>query len=206
MERLGHYTGPGRPWYLAALETHPTAPTLMLSARSIVEILESQAVTDVVGVPDNSSAALYTLLGNSARIRTRSVTREGEAFSMASGLWMGGRHPVLLIQNTGLLESGDAFRGTAMRMRIPLVCLITYRGYSKMIKNFGQAPPAPDADMLSRSEVDSIGPMTEPTLRAWGLSFEFVHGEGDLPVITRAFERARTLEAPVAALITGDTT
>ena len=47
--------------------------------------------------------------------------------------------------------------------------------------------------------------MTEPTLRAWGLSFEFVHGEGDLPVITRAFERARTLEAPVAALITGDT-
>jgi sulfopyruvate decarboxylase subunit alpha len=197
METAAPYTGPGRPCYLAAR---------LLSARSILEILEAQAVTDVVGVPDNSSAALYTLLGKSTRIRTRSVTREGEAFSMACGLWMGGRHPVLLIQNTGLLESGDAFRGTAMRMRIPLVCLITYRGYAKMIKNFGQAPAAPDPDMLSRSEVDSTGPMTEPTLRAWGFGYQFVHGDADLPVIAAAFERARKLEAPLAVMITGDTT
>ncbi len=178
----------------------------MLSARSIVEILQTQAVTDVVGVPDNSSAALYTLLGQHGDIRVRSVTREGEAFSMACGLWMGGRHPVLLIQNTGLLESGDAFRGTAMRMRIPLVCLVTYRGYAKMIKTFGEAPPAPDVEMLSRSDVDSVGPMTEPTLRAWGLGYQFVRTDVDLPTIAAAFPRARQLDAPVAVLITGDTT
>jgi sulfopyruvate decarboxylase TPP-binding subunit len=177
----------------------------LLSARSIVDILEGQAVTDVVGVPDNSSAALYTLLGQSARIRTRSVTREGEALAMACGLWMGGRQPVLLIQNTGLLESGDAFRGTAMRMRIPLVCLITYRGYAKMIKSFGGVPAAVDPAMLSRSEVDSTALMTEPTLRAWGLSWQFVHGDDDLPVITAAFGRAKEREAPVSVLITGDT-
>ena len=98
------------------------------------------------------------------------------------------------------------FRGTALRMRIPLVCLITYRGYAKMIKNFGGVPAAVDAQMLSRSEVDSTAPMTEPTLRAWGLPFELVHGEGDLPTIIAAFGRARALEAPVAVLITGDTT
>ena len=130
----------------------------MLSARSILDMLEGEAVTDVVGVPDNSSAALlHPAARATRRCGVRPVTREGEAFSMASGLWMGGRHPVLLIQNTGLLESGDAFRGTAMRMRIPLVCLVTYRGYAKMMKLFGQVPPAVDAEMLSRSEVDSVG-------------------------------------------------
>ncbi len=178
----------------------------MLSARSILDVLKSHSVTDVVGVPDNSSAALYTLLEAEPQMKVRPVTREGEAFSMASGLWMGGRHPVLLIQNTGLLESGDAFRGTAMRMRIPLVCLVTYRGYAKMMKIFGGVPPQPDAEMLSRSEVDSAGPVTEPTLRAWGLPYDFVHGDEDLPKLTAAFERAGRLQAPVAVLVTGDTT
>jgi sulfopyruvate decarboxylase subunit alpha len=177
----------------------------MLSARSILDILNRERVTDVVGLPDNSSAALFTLLAREPQIRTRPVTREGEAFALASGLWLGGRHPVLLIQNTGLLESGDAFRGTAMRMRIPLVCLVTYRGHAKMIKQFGEVPAAVDAAMLSRSEVDSAGIVTEPTLRAWGLPYDFVHGDPDLPRVEAAFQRARREEAPVAVLITGDT-
>jgi sulfopyruvate decarboxylase subunit alpha len=177
----------------------------MLSAPSIVALLEREAVTDVVGVPDNSSAALYTLLGNHGKMAVRPVTREGEAFALASGLWMGGRHPVLLIQNTGLLESGDALRGTAMRLRVPLVCLVTYRGHAKMMKLFGQVPEAVDAVMLSRSEVDSVGLVTEPTLRAWGLPYDLVHGDQDLPRVEAAFRRAQREEAPVAVLITGDT-
>jgi sulfopyruvate decarboxylase subunit alpha len=178
----------------------------MLSARSILDVLLRHAVTDVIGVPDNSSAALYTLLDGQRQIRVRPVTREGEAFALASGLWMGGRHPLLLIQNTGLLESGDALRGTAMRMRIPLVCVVTYRGYAKMMRLFGASPPAADVEMLSRSEVDSIGPITEPTLRAWGLPYDFVHGDEDLAKLTAGFERARALPGPVAVLVTGDTT
>jgi hypothetical protein len=59
--------------------------------------------------------------------------------------------------------------------------------------------------MLSRSDVDSVGPMTEPTLRAWGLGFDFVRADADLPAIEAAFPRARQLQAPVAVLITGDT-
>lgn len=177
----------------------------MLRASSILEVLLRESVTDVIGVPDNSSAALYTLLEKDARIAVRPVTREGEAFSMACGLWMGGRHPMLLIQNTGLLESGDAFRGTAMRMRIPLVSLVTYRGYAKMMRIFGGVPDTVDVEMLSRSDVDSCGPITEPTLRAWGLSHDFIHEEQDLGKLTAAFERARTLPGPVAALLTGDT-
>jgi hypothetical protein len=178
----------------------------MASARSIIEILERQGVTDVIGVPDNSSAALYSLLADHPRIRVRSVTREGEAFALAMGLWMGGRQPMLLIQNTGFFESGDALRGTLTRMRVPIVCVVTYRGYQKTMRGFGKIPETLDADLLSRSDVDNCAPITEPTFRAWGLPFEFVHTDEDLPVLEAAFDKVRALDAPLAVLVTRDTT
>jgi len=178
----------------------------MASARAILEILKHQGVTDAIGVPDNSSAALYSLLATDPDVRPRLVTREGEAFAMAMGLWMGGRHPVLLIQNTGFFESGDALRGTLTRMRIPIVCLVTYRGYNKTIKSFGRIPETVDADLLSRSDVDNCAPITEPTLRAWGLPYDFLHTDEDLPKLEAAFRKVRTLDAPVAVLVTRDTT
>jgi hypothetical protein len=54
--------------------------------------------------------------------------------------------------------------------------------------------------------VDNCAPITEPTLRAWGLPFDFVHTDEDLPVLESAFARARAREAPVAVLVTRDTT
>jgi hypothetical protein len=60
--------------------------------------------------------------------------------------------------------------------------------------------------MLSRSDVDSVGLVTEPTLRAWGLAHDFLHTDEDLPVLRAAFARAQSLEAPVAVMVTGDTT
>jgi sulfopyruvate decarboxylase TPP-binding subunit len=178
----------------------------MASARAIIELFDRQGVTDVIGVPDNSSAALYSALAGHPRIRVRSVTREGEAFAMAMGLWMGGRQPVLLIQNTGLFESGDALRGTLTRMRVPIVCIVTYRGYGKTMRGFGKIPDQLDAELLSRSDVDNCAPITEPTLRAWGLPYEFLHTDEDLGVLEAAFQQVREADAPRAVLVTRDTT
>lgn len=104
----------------------------MIYARLILDELRKQGVTDVLGVPDNAARALLDMLAGEPAIRVLTVTREGEAFAIASGLWVGGHTPVVLIQNTGLLETGDALRGTAMRMRVPLVCLVTVRGHARM--------------------------------------------------------------------------
>jgi sulfopyruvate decarboxylase subunit alpha len=165
--------------------------------------LRRQGITHVVGLPDNASKALFERLHGEASIRVLNVTREGEAFALASGLWAGGAAPLVLIQNTGLLESGDALRGTAMRMRVPLVCLVTYRGYAR----FAALGPveASDGDLLSRPGLDSTAVLTEPTLRAWGVPFDFLHGDQDLPRLAGTFEQARRLEQPVALLITRDT-
>src|SRR5512133_3145017 len=79
----------------------------MASARLIIEQLCACGITDVVTLPDNASKALLAGLASRPELRVVGVTREGEAWAVASGLWIGGRSPAVVIQNTGFLESGD---------------------------------------------------------------------------------------------------
>ncbi len=164
-------------------------------ARTLVDELERQSVSHVVGIPDNASAALFRLLADHSSIELLTVTREGEAFAVASGLWLGGAKPLVLIQNTGLLESGDSLRGTAVRMGVPLVCLVTYRGYAKL-------PPKQNDGVMTRAGVDSVAVVTEPTLDAWRVSYELYHSDADISRVQRAFEQANEVSRPVALLLT----
>jgi len=169
----------------------------MAQARLILEELKKNGVTHVVGLPDNSSAKLFALLGEDAHIRIVPVTREGEAFAIAAGLWIGGCTPVVLMQNTGFLESGDGFRGTITRMRVPLVCLITYRGYGKQGSlRLDGGDELQNALALSAAHLDSAALVTEPTLKAWGVPFGFLHGDDDLAGISAAFRKVAACEHP----------
>lgn len=178
-----------------------------MQAQLIIDALKAHNVTHAIGLPDNATAGLFAALRVESSITLVSVTREGEAFGIAAGLWVGGARPIVLIQNTGFFESGDAIRGCAMRMRVPLVCLISYRGYQKLALVGGE----PSLDLLtpenlSRPDVDSCALLLEPTLKAWGIPHEFLTSNDDVPKITRAFKQAQQIEAPVALLITEDTT
>jgi hypothetical protein len=173
-----------------------------MQANLILDELRNNLVTHVVGLPDNTSAALFSLLNSNEEPRLLTVTREGEAFAVAAGLWVGGKNPIALIQNTGLLESGDGLRGTIMRMRIPLVCLVTYRGYSTMVD--GKLSPVREPvnpEILSRPDLDSVALLTEPTLQAWGLPYDFLFADEDLPKISQAFRKAQETFQPTVLLI-----
>ncbi len=171
-------------------------------AALVIEALESFGATHVVGLPDNGHAALYLLLETHPSIEVIPVTREGEAWAIASGLWVGGKRPVLAIQNCGLLESGDGLRGTAMRMRVPLLCFISYRGFEKMIAH--EIEPSFDwhPDTLTREELDSAALLLEPTLRAWGVPFYRYDSDDDAPLLAQAWQQAEREERPVALLMT----
>ncbi len=171
----------------------------------MLEELNKHDVDFVIGLPDNTSAALFELVEHDPSIRRIGVTREGEAFALAAGIWIGGQRPVVLIQNTGLLESGDSFRGTVMRMRIPLLCLITWRGYGTLEGvPLGREPATPD--LLSRHDLDSAAVVTEPTVRAWGLAHDYLHEDQDLSKVAAAFQKAEADRCPVALLIPGPLT
>ena len=164
----------------------------MASAEKIVNELKKQGITHAVGVPDNGRARIYELLRTEPEIEVITVTREGEAFAVASGLYVGGKKPVIIIQNTGLLESGDAIRGTVINMRVPVVVFIGYRGYHNRDAN-GQW-------------VDSVASFLEPTLKAWDLPYQMLETDSDIPCISSAFEKVEATSLPAAVLLIGHAT
>ena len=163
----------------------------MLSSQKIVQAFEKEGVTHVVGVPDNGSRALFERLWAHPNIEVILSSREGEAFGLASGLYLGGATPLVLIQNTGFFEAGDAFRGTAYNMGLPIVMLVGYRGYKTM---------EPDAQ-----RVDTAATFFEPTLNAWQIPYTAMHKDGDIEQIPAAFTKARETSLPTAVLIVPET-
>ena len=89
-----------------------------------LEELKKNGVTHVVWLPDSETNWLYLLMQAEPTIDLITVSREGQAFSTAAGLSVGGAKPVILIQNTGLQESGDSMRGCVMGMHIPVVLMV----------------------------------------------------------------------------------
>lgn len=171
-------------------------------AHHVAHLLFSLGATHVVALPDNTSAPLLEAVQAHEELELILGTREGEVVALASGLWLGGARPVVLIQNTGLLEAGDALRGTASRMGAPIPLLITCRGFEKARKA-GREPgeEAITRDLLVRPDVDSVAAMTHATLRAWGIPFVSLRDPLDLDPIRKGWDQAREEEGPVAVLL-----
>ena len=163
-----------------------------MQSAPIVAEFKRQGVTHVVGLPDNGSRALFEMLWADDELEVIGVTREGEAFALASGLFLGGVTPVVIIQNTGFLETGDAFRGTAYNMGLPLVMLVGYRGFQSM---------APGAE-----RVDTAATFFEPTLKAWDIPYAVLGDDGNEEArVAWAFDLARERSLPSAVLLVGTT-
>ena len=87
----------------------------------------------------------------------------------------------MLIQNTGMMESGDSIRGMALDAGFPLVMVIGYRGWTR------------------RGVIrDSVAKYTEPFLNAFGINYYLVEQNEDGDRISIAFEEARASKGPVA--------
>ena len=158
----------------------------MAQAKRILEELKRVGMTHIVNLPDNIARALLEAAEEDPAVNTLSVCREGEAFALAAGLYVGGQQPVVVIQCTGFLEAGDAFRGTVWAMQVPVLLLIGYRGYGT----------------LSQPRKDSAAVFFEPTLRAWDLPYDFLHSDADLNKVSTLWQQAQERSRPVALLLT----
>ena len=157
-------------------------PTLTPAA--VQTQLHRNGVTDVVWLPDTESSFMYRLLQEDPTIRIIPIAREAESMPIAAGLWIGGRKPVVMIQNTGFFESGDSVRGLAVDIGAPLVIFIGYRGWTRR-------------GVTS----DSAAIITEPPLHAWRMNYYLVEHDGDIERISTAFQEAANTERPVGVLI-----
>ena len=97
----------------------------VLSPETVLSEMKKNGVTDVVWLPDSETNWLYVLMNEDPTLDLIPVSREGQAFSTAAGLAVGGKRPIILIQNTGMMESGDSLRGWGLGLNVPVVMMVS---------------------------------------------------------------------------------
>jgi phosphonopyruvate decarboxylase len=58
-------------------------------------------------------------------------TREDAALGLAAGAYLGGRQPVVIMQNSGLGVSINALASLHLIYQLPCLLIVTWRGYGK---------------------------------------------------------------------------
>jgi len=147
----------------------------VFSGEQIAELLESLGVTHVVTVPDSTIGQWQGAIEQRGATRLVRVCREGEAWQVAAGLYMGGASPLVMIQCTGLFESGDAIRNAIHDWKLPLFAIIGYRSYLNQ-------------DTLPG---DTCLVFTEPTLDAWKIDYKLITAPNQFQVIAEHFAATR---------------
>jgi sulfopyruvate decarboxylase TPP-binding subunit len=155
-----------------------------LSPETVLAQMKKNGVTHVVWLPDSETNWLFVLMEADPSLTLVGVNREGLAFSAASGIYAGGKTPLILIQNTGLMESGDSLRGWAIGLDVPVVLMVGYRGWTRHGVN-----------------TDTAADYTERFLNAFGVRYYLVEGDADAARISTAFEEAKKTRRPVAVLV-----
>jgi len=157
----------------------------MFTGEEIASLLTHLGISHVVTVPDSTIGQWYSVLEREPRLRLVRVCREGEAWGVAGGLHLGGATPLVMIQCTGLFESGDALRNVIHDWKLPIPAIIGYRSY------------------LSQETLpgDTCLTFTEPILDAWRVDYRLVTKASELGDMRAHLEDCRARGVAGVALI-----
>ncbi len=153
----------------------------------IVDALHEAGVYFVASLPDSRIAPLIEAIDSDGRFLHVPLTCEDEGVADCAGAYFGGRHPCLLIQNSGLLESVNDLVTLAIFSQVPLLLVVAYRGTVGEL-HWYHGP---------------VGRVTEAVVQALGLRYVVVDGLTDVPsVLARGRLLAETSSHPVVVLLT----
>ena len=100
-------------------------------------------------------------------------------------LHLGGAQPIVVIQCTGLFESGDALRNVVHDYQLPIYALVGYRSYL-------------NADSLPG---DTCLKFTEPILNAWSLDTCFIAKPTEKHLLEEHYRACHDNRRPGIALL-----
>lgn len=157
----------------------------MFSGQQLASMMLDIGVTHVVTLPDSTIGAWGDAMEDIKGLEVIRVCREGEAWAIAGGLYLGGATPLVLIQCTGLFESGDALRNIIHDWKLPILSVIGYRSYL-------------DQSVLPG---DTCLTFTEPVLDAWNLDYRLIAAPAQFDEMRAFLAGARQAAQPAVALI-----
>jgi sulfopyruvate decarboxylase TPP-binding subunit len=159
-----------------------------LSGRSILREIAASRIEFVVSVPDiTTSEGLLRPLAQGVEPRLVRVCKEDEGVGICAGLAFCDRRALLLIQQTGMLDSINAMRGVAVEYSLPICMMVG------LLEKEPGIPPQQSKRYGVR--------IVEPILDAMGITRHLIETDGDVPRIRPAIEEAYAGSRPVVLLI-----
>ncbi len=153
----------------------------------IIAAIKAASVSHVAALPDiTTSEGLLRPLSQDSDLRLIRLSKEDEGVSICAGLGYCEKRAVLLMQQTGLMDSLNAVRAIAVDYQQPICMLVGLLG-----KEPDRAP----------RESDSYGVrIIEPILEAMEIDHLLVESPGDVDRITPAIDRAYQQSRPLVVL------
>ena len=165
-----------------------TRATASLTGRNIIREIVASGVEFVVSVPDiTTSEGLLRPLAQLKAPRLIRVCKEDEGVGICAGLAYCGRRALLLIQQTGMLDSINAIRGVAVEYSLP-VCMMV-----GLLEKEPGVPPRQSKRYGVR--------IVEPILDVMSIPYHELEAEDDVAKIRPAIDDAYARSHPVVLLI-----
>lgn len=162
-----------------------------IPASTALAALRRNHVDHVVTVPDWVQLALHAQLDQDpAGIRVVPCSSENQAVTVAAGLTLGGRRPLLMMQNQGLYNCVNTLRAVCLDAGVPLVL---------MVGQFGREYA--NLDQPSSGSSRTMVRIMEPLLHAIGVPFHLLDCAADLTRMDLAFEQAEREQTAVVLLV-----
>ncbi len=100
----------------------------MLNSQNFFSRLKQEGFNFYTGVPCSLLAGLFSILEKQDEFPYLASVREDAAVGLCSGAYMGGKLPVLLMQNSGFGYSLNAFTSLNLIYKIPMLVVMSWRG------------------------------------------------------------------------------
>jgi sulfopyruvate decarboxylase subunit alpha len=160
------------------------------AARHTLDSLIGSGINFAACLPDSAFKELYEPLSKKSQIDYIQVANEGDGVSVCMGAWLGGKKPVLIMENTGFAVTPYALMRGPIPFGVPMLLLIAHRGGFHDQRWFSVP----------------VGWGTAPLLDAMRISYEFVTRPEDIETaITGAVKSMNSIQAPVAIILGGGT-
>ena len=101
----------------------------MVTTKKFCTVLKEKGFDFFTGVPCSILKDVINYLYKVPDISYIPATREDEALGIATGAYLAGKKPVVLMQNSGLGGSIGALTSLDILYEIPMLLLISWRGY-----------------------------------------------------------------------------
>ena len=158
-----------------------------VSAETIAAEIDALGITHVVCVPDSFQRTLIARWQAGYGPRFIGVCTEDEGMGVNAGLYMGGKNPMMCIQNNGIFASINTLKAIALDAKVPTFIMV------------GQFQR--DVNKTIEEQSSRAVRMLEPTLDSWGVPYWRIEGPDDISGIRNAYERAWADQGPAVVII-----